>query len=216
MSLVNLPLPIDKGPLPREVRAFLREAGRRIERFQRERHIPGFVPSNFGRAYWALRGLAEAGAARGDLFCEWGSGFGVVACLAAMLDFDAYGIEIEGELVDAARLLAADFHVPVAFVRGSFIPKGSAACFQRGDGFAWLTTSEGHTEEELGLGLADFDVIFAYPWPDEERVTAALFEQQAGAGAALLTYHGENDVRLRRKRANRSPDRTHLRTRWGA
>src|SRR5262249_40914020 len=196
---------IDEGPLPRYVHAFLRAAGRRIERFQRERHIPGFVPSNFARAYWALRALAATGAARGNLFCEWGSGFGVVACLAAMLDFDAYGIEIEGELVDAARLLAGDFCVPVEFVRGSFFPKGSAACFQRGDEFAWLTTSGGHTEEELGLGLADFDVIFAYPWPDEERVTAALFEQQAGVGAGLLTYHGENDVRLRRKVLPRQP-----------
>ena len=212
MSLMNLSLPIDEGPLPRDVHAFLRAAGRRIERFQREHHIPGFVPSNFARAYWALRALAAAGAARGNLFCEWGSGFGVVACLAAMLDFDAFGIEIEGELVDAARSLAADFRLPVEFACGSFIPGGSAACFQGGDGFAWLTTSGGHTEEELGLGLADFDVIFAYPWPDEERVTAALFEQQAGVGAVLLTYHGENDLRLRRKTRRRSTDRAPPRT----
>src|SRR5262249_13256252 len=183
MSLVNLRLPIDEGPLPRDVHAFLRAADRRIERFQRERHIPGFVPSNFARAYWALRALSPAGAARRNLFCEWGSGFGVVACLAAMLDFDAYGIEIEGELVDAARLLAADFRLPVEFVCGSFIPSGSAAGFQGGDGFAWLTTSGGHTEEELGLGLADFDVIFAYPWPADERVTAALLAHQAGPRA---------------------------------
>src|SRR5205823_4193226 len=107
--------------------------------------------------------------------------------------------EIEEELVDAARLLAEDFGLAVEFVCGSFIPRGSAACFQRGDEFAWLTTCGGRTEEELGLGLADFDVIYAYPWPDEERLTAALFAQHAGVGAVLLTYHGENEVRLRRK-----------------
>jgi hypothetical protein len=178
--------------------------------------IPGFVPSNFARAYWVLRALAATGAARGNLFCEWGSGFGVVACLAAMLDFDAYGIGIEGELVDAARLLAATSRLPVEFVRGSFIPSGSTACFQRRDAFAWLTTSEGHTEEALGLGLADFDVIFAYPWPDEERVTAALFERQAGAGAVLLTYHGENDVRLRQRTRRGSTHRARPRTGGGA
>jgi hypothetical protein len=207
MSLVKLNLPIDEGALPRDVRAFLRAAGRRIERFQRERHVAGFVPSDFAMAYRALCVLEAEGAAPGKLFCEWGSGFGVVACLAAMVGFDACGIEIEGELVAAARLLADDFGLPVEFAHGSFIPGGSKACFKREDEFAWLTTIEGRTEEQLGLDLADFDVIFAYPWPDEERVTAALFEHHAGAGAVLLTYHGDNDVRLRRNSGRRSTSR---------
>ena len=198
MALEDLELLIGGTTVPGDVRAFLREARRRIARFTRGRRIPGFVPSDFARTYHALRALAAADLAPGNLFCEWGSGFGVVACLAAMLDFDAFGIEIEGELVDAARQLAGAFGLPVEFVHGSFIPGGENA-IEPGDRFAWLTTRGGGTEEELRLGPADFAVIFAYPWPDEEQLIEALFERHAGAGALLLTNHGGQDLRLRRK-----------------
>ena len=199
MPLLDVCLDADQAEPPRDVRLFLREASRRIERFQIEHHIAAFVASDFARTYGVLRALSAANLVNGNLFCEWGSGFGVVACLAAMLEFDACGIEIEGELVDAARQLADDFDLPVEFIRGSFIPKGSKVCLDSRDGFAWLTNQEGGAHEEMGLGPDDFDVIFAYPWPDEENGVGALFERHAGAGALLLTYHGGDDVRLRRK-----------------
>jgi hypothetical protein len=200
MALADLNLSISAAALPADVRRFLREADRRIERFQRDCRVPGFVPSDFAGAYGVLRSLAEADLAPGNLFCEWGSGFGVIACLAAMLDFDAHGIEIEGDLVDEARRLAADFDLPVEFVRGSFIPEGSGRCLGSEDGFAWLTTRPGRTEDEMGLGPADFDVIFAFPWPDEEHVIPALFDRHAAAGSVLVTYHEAADFRVRRKR----------------
>src|SRR5262249_24968675 len=118
----------DVPSLPRDVRLFLREADRRIERFRRARRIPDFVPSHFPTAFpgasAALLALGGADPLSGHWFCEWGSGLGVVACLAAMLGFEARGIEVEGELVDAARRLAGDFGLPVEFARGSFIPSG--------------------------------------------------------------------------------------------
>src|SRR5438105_15548674 len=80
VSLVSLSLPVEQTALPRDVRVFLREAERRIERFQREARVPAFVASDFRRAYATLRAVADADPAGGRLFCEWGSGFGVVAC----------------------------------------------------------------------------------------------------------------------------------------
>ena len=139
------------------MRRFLREAERRIEELQRESRVPGFVSSNLEQAYRVLRVVAEAHAKPGALFCEWGSGLGVVACMAAMLDFDSVGIEIEEELVDAARKLADDF-----------------------------------------------DVIFAYPWPDEEDVTGVLFERYGAAGALMISHHGGDIYRLRRKLGKKS------------
>src|SRR5947209_8921143 len=200
MPLLPLDLPQGTSDLPREVRSFLDEAERRIERFQTQSRVPGFVPSDFARTYEGLRSLAERDVAPGNLFCEWGSGFGVVACLASMLDFDACGIEIEGELVDAARQLADDFDLPVEFVRGSFIPPGGGRCLAPDSAFGWLNTTSDAAHEELGYGPDDFDAIFAYPWPDEERGVTALFERHAGPGAVLLTYHGDDELRLRRKR----------------
>jgi hypothetical protein len=201
MPLVEMDIHVGTAAVPGDVSSFLREADRRIERFQMHSRVPGFVPSDFHAGFRVLRSLAETAIVPGSLFCEWGSGFGVVACLAAMLDFDAYGIEMEPELVSAARQLAADFDLPAQFIRGSFIPTGADA---GGDEpFAWLNTDESNMEEELGLAVDDFGVIFAYPWPDEERLTTDLFERYASVGAVLVTYHGGEDFRLRRKTSSK-------------
>jgi hypothetical protein len=207
MALRELDLP-PSPVLPDDVRAFLRDADRRIERFQRECRAPGFVPSDFPRAYGILRALMESGAAPGPLFCEWGSGFGVIACLAAMLGFDAHGIEIEVDLVDAARRLADDFDLPVEFVCGSFIPPEGETCLGADNEYAWLCTRADRTEDELGLAPADFDVVFAFPWPDEEYVIPALFDRHAAPGAVLVTYHEAAEFRVRRK--GRSAERRSL------
>ena len=199
MPLADVPIAANPIVLPGDVRAFLREAERRIERFQRDHLIPGFVASDFPRAYNVLHALSDAAAAPGRLFCEWGSGFGVVACLAAMLDFDARGIEIDETLVDAARRLAGDFGLPVEFVRGSFIPQDSEECLGPRPEFAWLTVDTGGDDADGELGPADADVVFAYPWPDEEQLIEALFERHAGAGTVLVSYHGGEDFRVRRK-----------------
>lgn len=203
MPLVEVELSIDKAAVPPDVLAFLRDADRRIEQFQATSTTPGFVPSDYVGAYGVLRSIAATNVAAGSLFCEWGSGFGVIAAMAAMLDFDAYGIEIDEKLVAGARELAADFDLPVEFVRDSFIPSGGEDCADVPITFAWLTAETGRAEEELGLAVDDFDVIFAYPWPDEEHVIYDLFRRYAGVGALLVTYHGGEGFRIRRKTARR-------------
>jgi hypothetical protein len=199
MPLEDFDLPTDVAAVPHDAGSFLREAGRRIERFQRRGRVPAFVPSDYVRVYDVLRALAAGAYAPGDRFCEWGSGFGVVVGLAALLGFDAVGIEVESELVLAARELADDFGLPVEFVHGTFIPAGGEACAEAGGAFAWLTAHAGGAYEELGLDPDDFDVVYAYPWPDEEDLIEALFERYVGVGAVLVTFHGGDDIRLRRK-----------------
>jgi len=203
MPLVDLELPVHRDPVPADVRGFLREAGRRIRRFQRDVRVPGFVASDFAHVYRVLRALAETGMPPGQLFCEWGSGYGVVTCLAAMLDFDAIGIEVESKLVDAARQLADDFGVPATFIQGSYLPD---RCDTDGE-FAWLDTDAPDAHAELGLDADDFSVIFAYPWPDEERLTERLFARYGGVGAVLVSYHASDEMRLRRKRRGSFPHR---------
>jgi hypothetical protein len=198
MPLVDLPNFPPQPPPPRSVRRFVREARRRIERFRWERNIPAFVPGNFEAAYNALCSLERA-ESRAGWFCEWGSGFGVTACLAAMLGYEACGIEIEGELVDEARLLADDFDLAVQFVQGSFIPNGAKEFVAAASDTAWMTGAARGGHEKLGLDPEDFDVIYAYPWPDEEQLTADLFERYAKDGAVLLTDHEIGGLRLRRR-----------------
>ncbi|MFO0825394.1 MAG: hypothetical protein U0792_20125 [Gemmataceae bacterium] len=199
MSLHDLTLPHSQEPIPADVRRFIADADERIERFHEGCRVPGFVASDYALAYRRLRDLSASAFTRGRQFCEWGSGLGVVTCLAAMLDFDACGIEIEGDLVNEARQLAADFDNPAEFVQGSFVPRGAERRVYAAGEYSWFTTEGDHAYEELGLDISDMDVVFAYPWPDEEAVTAELFERYAGPGAVLVTYHGTDDLRIRRK-----------------
>jgi len=208
MPLTELSPVADRAPLPGGVRALLREADRRIGKFLFRGRIPAFVPSDYEGAFRVLRGLIESPEVRGTQFCEWGSGFGAVTCLAEEAGFDACGIEAEAELVDQARRLAEDFGLAAEFVHGSFIPPGAEQHVHTGGSYSWLTTESDHAYQELGLEVADLDVVFAYPWPDEEALTAELFDQYAGPGAVLITYHTGDGFRIRRKTARRAKRRT--------
>ncbi len=206
MALTDLSIPHSDEGLPTDARRLIRVAEKRIDDFQIWSRIPAFVPGNYEGAFRVLRALAENPLSRGNRFCEWGSGFGVVTCLAAMLEFDACGIEIEAELVGESRRLADDYALTAEFVIGSFVPRGGESRVYAAGEYAWMTTDSDYAYEELGLDLDDMDVVFAYPWPDEEVVTGELFDRYAGPGAVLVTHHGGDDFRLRRKRA-KSPRR---------
>ena len=206
MPLVDIEISINGSVLPDHVVAFLREADLRVNQFvwNSPFFATGFAPSDYGTVYRALGTITEANLAPGTSFCEWGSGFGVAASLAAMLGFTACGIEIERGLVDASQRLADDFGLPVEFVHGSFVPPGAEADVE--EAFAdtsteyfWLVTDADDAYGELGLGPHDFDIVFAYPWPGEECLIASLFEKYAAEEALLLMYNQFNSVRLQRK-----------------
>jgi hypothetical protein len=204
MPLRDLDVTISPAALPAEAQRFILEAEERIDRFLVECRAPAFVPCDYAAAFHVLRALSDGTLTRGRRFCEWGSGFGVVVGLAAMLDFDACGIEIEGALVEEARKLAEDFDLPSEFVCGSFVPRGAEDRVHTAGTYSWLTTESDYAYDDLDLEVSDLDVVFAYPWPDEEGVVCALFEHYAGPGAVLATYHGSAEFRLKRKVATRN------------
>jgi hypothetical protein len=211
VPLVDIEISINGSVLPDNVVAFLREADLRVSQFVGNSaiRVTGFVPSDFVTVYHALRAITEANLASGTWLCEWGSGFGVVASLATMLEFKVCGIEIERDLVEASRRLVDDFDLPVEFAHGSFVPPGAEAYAEQAQAdnsaeYFWLVTDADHAYDELGLDLDDFDVVFAYPWPGEECLIERLFEKYAAEGALLLLYNQYDSVRLRRKVGKRS------------
>jgi len=206
MPLIDLDITAEPTALPADIVDFLNEADTRIDEFVARRldtPVPGFHPSDFSLVYQMLEKIRNIGVAPGERFCEWGSGFGVVASLAALLGFESYGIEIEEDLVEAAQKLAVDFEFPATFVRGSFIPDQCDHAVQSWEDFSWLVSHGASGYDELDLEPDDFDVIFAYPWPGEEQVIENIFDECSAAGAILLSYHGCEEIRVRRKRAAR-------------
>ena len=202
MSLKEVEFTVSDDELPPSVAAFLDEAEERIRTFQEELRgatIPAFVPSDFKMVYQALAAVKERNLAPGTLFLEWGSGFGVVAGLAALLGFDSHAIEINHDLMDGAEALSDDFGYQVEFARGTFVPEGGDGYLDQTNEFEWLSPGGACGYESLGLEADDFDVIFAYPWPGEEIVVENLFDRFGAEGALLVTYHGIEELRIRRK-----------------
>lgn len=211
MPLVEIEISNQTAVLPDAFIDFLSEAEARIRCYLESSPgaATGFVPSHFERVYHALKTITNENLACGPSLCEWGSGFGVVASLAAMLGNVAYGIEIEPELVEASRRLADDFGLPVEFVQGSFIPVGAEALAEEAyldnnSVFSWLINDAEDGYKELQRGLNEFDIIFAYPWPGEDYLFTSLFEKYAAEGALLLTYDYPQTIRLLRKQGDPS------------
>lgn len=191
---------------PAKVHDLLQHAATLIDTLVEARHeqpIVGFVPSDFAQVYRALECVDRMMLAPGRRFVEWGSGVGVVTCLAAMLGFDAVGIEIEPELVEASRQLADEHGVEVQFVEGSLLPAGAERLLDRQGDIAWLRSDGPDAYAALDLEPDDFDVVFAYPWPGEEQIIFDLFDRYASTGAVLITFHGQEGIRMQRKMARR-------------
>ena len=206
-QLVSIPIQERTVAIPQKVLDLLDDADDRIERFHyehRDAPLPGFVPSDFVAVYQALNFVNESGLTTGGRFIEWGSGIGVVTCLASHFGFDAVGIEIEEDLVQQAEVLAEDHAFDVEYARGSFVPDGGDDVLDSHAGeldreVTWLRLDGRDAYELLGLDPDDFDLVFAYPWPGEEQVVFDLFAEFAATGALLMTHHGEEGMRLQRK-----------------
>jgi len=215
MSLVSIPVPdvellTAQIEIPDDVEALIAEGEKRIDAFiERTRDAPmlSFVPSDFRATYRGLVWLRDRRLSVGRSFCEWGSGFGVVALLAAKVGFHASGIEVERVLVDEAVALGRDFDVDVEFVAGSFVPDGSLETPGAMEELDWLDYSAPPAYGDLGYDVDDFDVIFAYPWPGEQHVVYDLFEEHATAGALVLTFHGSEGLLLHRLERDRRRSR---------
>lgn len=185
--------PPARRPLPRDVTAFLVEARARTAEFFETSGSPplGFVPSDFEEVYRILEVLrTTCGAA--ERFCEWGSGFAVIAGLASLLGYHAEGIELRPVLVREARRLLADFGLDVEIFEGSFVPDeyDSDACDVGG---TVTVLSGAGANDEVETGVDDYDVIFAFPWPGEEEVYLDIFERFAATGAHFVAYLGGDE-----------------------
>ncbi len=176
-------------------------ANERIESFmlQEETVSENFVPCDFHLLDQSLTWIEQNHLLSGDRFCELGSGFGVAALLASQRGMESVGIEIESNLVEQACQLADATSLPARFYTGSFVPHDIAGILELGCDIEHVETHEGEVFDEIGLGLDEFDLFFAFPWPGEHQFFEAVFEAGAADNSLLLTYRGRDGMHLLRK-----------------
>src|SRR4029453_9763666 len=89
-----------------------------------DHHAPRFVPSVPERVFAVLEEVTRRQLPPTRVFCEWGSGFGTATCLAALLGYEAYGLEIDAELVRLSRAMARRLGIRVTMLCTSLFPGG--------------------------------------------------------------------------------------------
>ena len=211
MALEEITLQLNDNALPPDVAALIEDADRRLDQLfasNRNRRVPRFLPSDPVLLYRVLRFLTEEGVPLGHTFCEWGSGFGVGTCLASLLGYRSYGLEIEEDLVKLAQLLANDHAIKVDYLCTSYFPEGFGS--YPGHGGAELLTPEPESHwgdstvvipayEGMECEVDEIDLFYVYPWPGEQELMHALFETVAAEGAILVAYYGNKDIAAYRK-----------------
>lgn len=143
-----------------------------------------FIAADYDVVLRQLLRLRRPGAS----FLECGCATGVITIMADLLEFDACGIEIDADLVAVARRLADKYESRARFALGSFLPTGYEYRDARGDGRLGTLTQGESAFPELGRSLADFDIVFAYPWDGESAVLVDLMKRCGGSDAQLLLY----------------------------
>ncbi|HNR94039.1 MAG TPA: hypothetical protein PKK36_05450 [Kiritimatiellia bacterium] len=193
--------------IPHYVDVFIDEAESRINDFLDEfvrRPVSRFLPSDHRLVFHALQRIRREQLAPGNRFCEWGCGFGVATGIAAMLGFEAFGIEIDPRLVSRAGQLMKDFELAPTLCDGSYIPQGFDF-YTDGVGQSMQLIRAASDENARGwyrdwnFSVESFDVIFVYPWPSEEEFVEQLFDATAAEGALLVIYRGLDDISIKRR-----------------
>src|SRR5262249_47715294 len=103
-----------------------------------DHQAPRFVPSVPERAVPVLAEVTRRQLPPTPVFCQSGGGFGTATCLAALRGYEAYGLEIDEELVRLSRAMAQRLGIPVTMLCTSFLPAGYETS-AGGDGAALVT-----------------------------------------------------------------------------
>jgi hypothetical protein len=190
---VNQPSPTDPA-LDARLNAVCSEGWTIFEHFDRtvrEVSFHPFVPADYEDVRAVLLGMR----APGLRFLEWGSATGVITIMADMMGFEAYGIELNAQLVATARDLATRHGSKARFVEGSFLPTGYTWRPRNGDGRTG-TIGEGPSGYlQLGRALDEFDIVFGYPWGGEEPLMHDVMQQYGRRDAVLLLHDANDGVR---------------------
>ena len=215
MVIEEIEIDFSKEQVPPQIESVIAESDKRIDAFfaaGENKRTPKYVPSDPVLFYKVLSSITRNDLPLGKVFCEWGSGFGVCTCIAAMLGYESFGLEINPKLAGYSREMAEDLGIPAQILETSYLPEGYESYSGIGGEYLIqddkLDSREDHTISELtyeGMDreIAEIDVFFAYPWPMEQEFMHELFGEIAVEGAILICYYKAGDICAYRKLGTR-------------
>lgn len=151
MSLEPIEIEPAPGPIPERVANWI-EAGKRVGKSV---DCFDYIPSSAELLHAYLQVVP------GKRYCEWGSGAGIGVGIAAMLGFDATGIEINSELSEKSRQALHEFGLQADVVNASYHDVVIPA-----------------------------DVVFCYCWPGQVNAVCERFDSVMPPGTWLLLAVG--------------------------
>ncbi len=168
------------------------ETWARFDRDVRKHRWHAFVPADYEGVLASLVALRRPG----RRFLEWGSATGVITVMADLLGYEAYGIELDEQLVEIALDVAVRYRSGARFAAGSFLPAGYVWRPRHGDGRLGTVGEGASGYPKLGRSLDDFDLVYAYPWGGEEPMMHDLMRAYGAPEASLLLQRVSGRVEL--------------------
>ncbi len=170
------------------------EADELWERSQIADGFHAYVSADYDAVFRSLVRLrGQAGT-----FLEWGSGLGVVTIMASRLGFEAYGIENEPELVDHAYAFGERYASAARFACGNFFPSEFEWNPGKGETEVRTALRSAAAYERMGRKLSDFDLVYAYPWPEEHQLYQNVMRECGRPNSLFLTYDVRRGMELHR------------------
>lgn len=189
MPLLEIPISFESTPIPVHLSALVTDAMAASAAFDRQTgsdRIPDLVTSSPEIIWGFLTEMRRLVPDCGQTFCEWGSGLGIVTCLADALGWTAHGLEIEPRLIATAKQLAAKHNRSVQFDVSSY----------KQDGLFEGKIDPADLDTGKGFGLLDFDVIYGYLWNAEYQAVTQLVSDHGRPGTLFLRYGGGLDFKI--------------------
>ncbi len=116
--------------------------------------------------------------------------------MASRMGFEAFGMEAEPGLVDYADTLTAQFDADAKFVVGSFIPDQFVWNPGNGDESIATFIDDADGYGDLEIALKDFDLVYAYPWPDEHVLYKNILREFGRYDVMLLSYDAREGMEI--------------------
>ncbi len=107
-------------------------------------------------------------------------------------------IEAEPKLVRLAQELAQRYDARPKFATGSFIPVEFEEDLSSGEEFGRTLTTAESAYAELDMELRDFDLVYAFPWPDEHAIYRSIMRQHGAPNAIYMRYDAREGLSVTR------------------